>query len=237
MKLILKNVGKSFKQKDVLKAINFTFEQDKIYGLLGRNGAGKTTLFNCIAQETPISSGEITLDEDGQSQKLGLNDVGYVISTPVVPDFLTGREFIQFFIDLHDSTLENLRTPDEYFDQLHIDYPDRDILMKDYSHGMKNKMQMLVNIVWNPSVLLLDEPLTSFDLVVAQEMKDLLRSVKQGHIMILSTHILEIALDLCDEIVVLVNGQLQLIERADDEKAFKDQILSLLMTEEIDEGN
>lgn len=53
---------------------------------------------------------------------------------------------------------------------------DRDKLLKDYSHGMKNKMQMLVNIIARPNILLLDEPLTSLDVVVAEEMKEVLRS-------------------------------------------------------------
>ncbi len=235
MKLRLNKVIKAYKQKEVLQEIDFEFEENKIYGLLGRNGSGKTTLFNCIAGEIPLTRGTIALEKEGISAPLGLQDIGYVVSTPVVPDFLTGREFIQFFLDLHQASIPDLKTPDEYFDQLQIDYPDRDILLKDYSHGMKNKMQMLVNIIWNASVLLLDEPLTSFDVVAAQDMKDLLRSVKQGHIMILSTHILEIALDLCDEIVVLVNGKLHLIEKPETEAAFKEAIIHYLMQEQHNE--
>ena len=61
-----------------------------------------------------------------------------------------------------------------------IEPEDRDKLLKDYSHGMKNKMQMLINIIAQPPLLLLDEPLTSLDVVVAEEMKQLLRSLKQG---------------------------------------------------------
>jgi ABC-2 type transport system ATP-binding protein len=80
---------------------------------------------------------------------------------------------------------------------------DRDKLLKDYSHGMKNKMQMLINIIAQPKVLLLYEPLTSLDVVVAEEMKGLLRSLKEGRITIFSTHILDLSLDLCDEIVLL----------------------------------
>ena len=86
---------------------------------------------------------------------------------------------------------------------------------------MKNKMQMLVNIIMNPKVLLLDEPLTSFDVVVAEEMKTLLKNTKKDHIIIFSTHIMELALDLCDEIVLLNKGVLELI----DKKSTKDESL------------
>ena len=101
--------------------------------------------------------------------------------------------------------------------------------MKDYSHGMKNKMQMLINIIAQPKILLLDEPLTSLDVVVAEEMKQLLRKLKEGHILIFSTHIMELALDLCDEIVVLSQGTLERVERgALDEEAFKEKIIGIL---------
>lgn len=101
--------------------------------------------------------------------------------------------------------------------------------MKDYSHGMKNKMQMLINIIAQPNILLLDEPLTSLDVVVAEEMKQLLRSLKQGRITIFSTHIMDLALDLCDEIVLLSHGELEVVEKSDsDNNAFKERIIAAL---------
>lgn len=112
---------------------------------------------------------------------------------------------------------------------MNIDSGDRDKLLKDYSHGMKNKMQMLVNIIANPNILLLDEPLTSFDVVVAEEMKEMLKSIKNDHIIIFSTHIMELALDLCDEIVVLNKGVLEEIENSGlDDQELKDKIIDTL---------
>ena len=94
---------------------------------------------------------------------------------------------------------------------------------------MKNKMQMLVNFIANPTILLLDEPLTSFDVVVADEMKQLLRHIKNDHIIIFSTHIMELALDLCDDIVILNDGILEEIEKENlDNTAFKDKIIAAL---------
>ena len=94
---------------------------------------------------------------------------------------------------------------------------------------MKNKMQMLVNIIANPNVLLLDEPLTSFDVVVAEEMKQMLREIKKDHIIIFSTHIMELALDLCDEIVILNKGVLEEIDKNNlDNEQFKNKIIEAL---------
>ena len=232
MKLVIKNLKKNFGSKEVLKDINFEFESGKIYGLLGRNGAGKTTLFNCLNEDLDVDAGEFYI-MDSKKRKIESKDIGYVLSTPVVPEFLTGREFLKFFIDINKDNVADLKTIDEYFDLVKIEPEDRDKLMKDYSHGMKNKVQMLVHIIASPSILLLDEPLTSFDVVVAEEMKELLKKLKKGHILIFSTHIMELALDLCDEIVVLNNGILESIDKSNmNNDKFKEKIINVLKGEE-----
>ena len=232
MKLIVKNVTKNFEKKEVLKGINFEFEKGKIYGLLGRNGAGKTTFFNCLNDDIKIDSGEFIIEENEKKRKVKIDDIGYVLSTPTVPEFLTGREFLKFFLEINQKTIQEQKTIDEYFDFMKIQKEDRDKLLKDYSHGMKNKMQMLVNIIANPNILLLDEPLTSLDVVVAEEMKQMLKSIKKDHIIIFSTHIMELALSLCDEIVLLNHGILEKIDKENlTENELKDKIISALKEE------
>ena len=231
MKLVVKNLKKNFEKKEVLKDINFEFEKGKIYGLLGRNGAGKTTFFNCLNEDLPIDSGNFFL-EDKKKKKISAEDIGYVLSTPNVPEFLTAREFLKFFIEINKDRIKNEKSIDEYFEFMKIEKEDRDKLLKDYSHGMKNKMQMLVNIIANPSILLFDEPLTSLDIVVQEEMKQMLREIKKDHIIIFSTHIMELALDLCDEIVILNKGVLEKIDKNNlDNDKFKDKIIEALKKE------
>ena len=229
MELVIENLKKSFKQNEVLKDINFTFQEGKIYGLLGRNGAGKTTLFNCLNEDIDIDNGNFYLVDNSLKKDIEPNDIGYVLSTPNVPEFSTGREFLKFFIDINKDRIKDLKTIDEYFDFMKIDVNDRDKLLKDYSHGMKNKMQMLVNIIASPKILLFDEPLTSFDVVVSEEMKEMLRSIKNNHIIIFSTHIMELALDLCNEIVILNKGILTEIKKDNlDNNNFKNKIIEAL---------
>ena len=234
MKFVIEHLAKSFEKKQVLKDITFTFEAGKIYGLLGRNGAGKTTLFNCLNRDLKADGGNFWIEEaNGVRRAVVAEDIGYVLSTPTVPEFLTGREFLKFFMDINEKSLKNPRSIDEYFDSMSIAPEDRDKLLKDYSHGMKNKMQMLINIIAQPNVLLLDEPLTSLDVVVAEEMKQLLRSLKQGRVTIFSTHIMDLALDLCDEIVLLNHGELEVVEKTNlDSGEFKEKILAALREEE-----
>jgi len=229
MKFIIEHLSKSFEKKQVLRDIDFTFESGKIYGLLGRNGAGKTTLFNCLNGDIKMDAGRFFMETDKGTRDIVPEDIGYVLSTPTVPEFLTGREFLKFFLDIHEDTISEPKSMEEYFDYMSINVEDRNRLLKDYSHGMKNKMQMLINIIAQPNLLLLDEPLTSLDVVVAEEMKQLLRSLKDGRIIILSTHIMDLALDLCDEIVLLNHGVLEIVDKSNlDSVEFKDKIIAAL---------
>ncbi len=229
MRFIIEHLSKSFEKKVVLRDIDFTFESGRIYGLLGRNGAGKTTLFNCLNRDVKADGGSFFLEIEGQRQEIVPDDIGYVLSTPTVPEFLTGREFLKFFMDIHQDQIKEPQSLDAYFDYIGISPEDRDKLLKDYSHGMKNKMQMLVNIIARPNLLLLDEPLTSLDVVVAEEMKQILRALKEGRIIIFSTHIMDLALDLCDEIVLLNHGELERIDKENlDGREFKEKILEAL---------
>ena len=212
MKLQLENIQKSFDNKEVLKDITFEFEKGKIYALLGRNGAGKTTLFNILADEIKEDSGNVSLATAEGTRSLESEDLSYVYSTPVLPDFLTGYEFIRFFMDINKDKILPGKTIDDYFDLIKIDREDRHRLIKGYSHGMKNKVQMLLFLIAKPPVILLDEPLTSLDVVVALEIKRLLRSIREDHVIIFSTHILQLATDLCDEIVILNEGKLSLLD-------------------------
>lgn len=232
MKLKIEHLQKRFDTKEVLKDVTFTFEPGKIYGLLGRNGAGKTTLFNCLNQDISVDGGRFYLEDEMGEHDLRLEDIGYVLSTPQVPEFLTAREFLKFFIEINKESLQEEKEIDEYFDIVNLEKEDRDRLLKDFSHGMKNKMQMLINIIASPKVLLLDEPLTSLDVVVAEEMKNILRDLKHDRILILSTHIMELAFDLCDEIVLLSQGELRAVSSALDEEELKTDILRILQEED-----
>ncbi len=229
MNLIVDKIEKSFVEKEVLKGASFSFEKGKIYGLLGRNGAGKTTLFNCISHEIDFENGSVYLEDNGKTQPVDFDMLGYAFSTPVLPEFLTGYEFIKFFIDIHKKKIENPLTVEEYAGMVGLELPDLDCLLKGYSHGMKNKIQMLCLLISKPQIILLDEPLTSLDVVAAHEMKELLLEMKKDHIIILSTHILQLAQDLCDEIVLLHQGRLSGVDDLDcHDKGFEEHVMELL---------
>ena len=91
---------------------------------------------------------------------------------------MTGYEFLKFYIEIHKN-IPQTASIDDYFELVGIEPQDRHRLIKGYSHGMKNKVQMLCFLIAKPPIILLDEPLTSFDVVAALEMKNLLRDIKK----------------------------------------------------------
>src|SRR5690606_16285558 len=154
-------------------------------------------------------------------------------SMPILPEFLTGYEFISFFIDInYDKLKGEVKSIEDYFDMMSMSVEDRHRLIKGYSHGMKNKIQMLLFLITQPPVILLDEPLTSFDVIVALEMKNVLRKMKSDHILIFSTHILQLATDLCDELVILNKGQLSAVpSEILHSPDFEQQVIELMKDE------
>ena len=225
MQLILDHVSKKFDNKVILTDVSYTFEKGKIYGLLGKNGAGKTTLFNCISQHLMVDSGEITVNGN---RNYNSTEIGYVYAMPKLPAFMTGYEFVKYFIDIHADVMMHVKEPAAYLLSVGIEEEAHHLLLRDYSHGMQNKVQMLTSMVMAPPVLLLDEPLTSFDVVAAHEMKKLLLSIKRETIIIFSTHILPLAQDLCDEVVLLHNQQLQGMSESDFQSdAFEAQLMQI----------
>lgn len=229
MKLIVKNLSKAFGKKEVLKNASYTFDQGEVYALLGRNGSGKTTLFKLITDSIVKDSGEVLLEIDGTSSPLDFKDVFFMVSEPELPKFLTGREFISFFIEANKENIKDTKDLDFYFSLVDLDTDDSNRLIQDYSTGMKNKLQMLMFLILRPRVILMDEPLTSLDVVIQLQMKKIIREIHKDHIIIFSTHILQLAKDICDRIVLLHDKTLNPVDSLiKDDPAFEDTIINLL---------
>lgn len=211
MRLVCKNLYKKYGEKVVYEDAELTVTSGKIYGFLGRNGVGKTTLFNCLSNADSFDFAHIFLIDDyGNERRITEKDVGYVLSTPELPEFMTGYEFVDFYMKIN----EKRGDVSYYLDLVNISKEDRGKLIKDYSLGMKNKIQLLMPVISQPPVILLDEPLTSFDIIVAEEMKDLLAQLKKNKIIILSTHIMQLAEEMCDALIFVRQHRLEVLEKS-----------------------
>lgn len=236
MKLILNNIEKNFGEKIVLRGCSCEFEQGKIYGLLGRNGAGKTTLFNSIYGEYKDVKGQALIEDEEGQRILQSDDVELIYAQPMLPEFLTGYEFIKFYCDVHAKG-NDINIP-ELFACLSFDTKDANRIIKGYSSGMKSKLHIMTLLISKPKIMLLDEPLTSLDVVVAEGIKNILLSFKSDHIIILSTHIMQLAKDMCDEIVLLKDGKLKELTSLDKNSVdYEQAIISSLIDDGPQDGS
>ncbi len=236
LQLALENIDKAFDEKKLFNDVTFKFETGKIYGLLGRNGSGKTTLFNCIARNLSVDSGSIAIidDEGRKITDYENTEIGFVTTTTHLPDFMTGLEFVRFVMDLNRERLTTTLSASDNLTRYGIKVSDQNKLLRDYSHGMKNKVQMLVTEVTNAPIYLLDEPLTSFDPVAAYEVKERIRELKSRAIVIFSTHILELAKELCDEIVLLHDQKLEVLGNDKLQSQDFEKEIVMILSEEHD---
>lgn len=226
MKLLIKDIKKNFSDKVVLTGATYTFKEDIIYGLLGKNGAGKTTMFNIIYDEVDQDGGTVQIEEDGKLRNITFADVGMVFAETLLPEFLTAYEYIKFIFDITNEPKEY--SIDQYFDLVDIDKDDRHRIIKGYSSGMKSKLAMVAIYIQNPKIILLDEPLTAVDVISGQEIKKFIKKLKKDHIIILSTHMMDLAKDISDEIVILNEGKLRSLENLQKDENFEDIIIEAL---------
>ena len=106
MKFVIEHLSKRFEKKEVLRDIDFAFEEGKIYGLLGRNGAGKTTLFNCLNRDIPADGGSL----GGGGRETPRSRAGGHWLCAFHADraqFFDGPRVLKFFLDIHEKTIEN----------------------------------------------------------------------------------------------------------------------------------
>ena len=208
----IKNVSKTYNGN--IKAIdNVTLDipNGKIIGFIGLNGAGKTTLIKMMTgilrpDEGTIKINGLDIIKDSLEAK---QNIGYITDSPDMFLRLTGIEFINFISDIYKVDVKKRKDKIKY---LAKEFGLEDLLdkpMQGYSHGMRQKMMVVAALVHEPSVWILDEPMIGLDPRSAVALKKMMKEhVKNGNTVFFSTHVLEVAEKLCDEIVIIDKGKI-----------------------------
>lgn len=210
---MLKVVGltKFYEGRAVVQNINFELKPGTIVGLIGPNGAGKTTTLLSLVGLVQPSSGSIIcnsyeLDKDRERY---LSSLGFVTEDIPLYDYLTGFEYLRFIGEIWRipkanivARIQELGEELDMIDHLHR-------FIHSYSKGMKQKISLMAALLHEPSILLLDEPLTGLDPESSRKMKAYFREyVKKGRTILFSSHILEVVEKLCDNILLLKDGKI-----------------------------
>lgn len=215
--ITLIEVSKKFGSLQALNKVSLSVKQGEFFGLLGPNGAGKSTLINALAGLLRVNSGNLEiLGHDVKSDYRTARQMLGVVPQEIVMDpFFSVRETLQF-----QSGYFGLRNNDEWIDelldQLHLKEKQH-TNMRQLSGGMKRRVLIAQALVHKPPVLVLDEPTAGVDVELRQSMWRFVRRLhKDGHTIVLTTHYLEEAEELCDRIAIIDHGEIIALESKDD---------------------
>ena len=207
----MQHLCRNFGPVEAVRDLTLHVPQGEIFCFLGPNGAGKTTTMKILTGLLRPSSGTATIaGMDIQQEPLKVKRlIGYIPDMPFMYDRLTAAEFLQFTGDLYDMPRDKVASETEALFSLFGLQETRSSLVKDLSHGMRQRLLYCSTFLHDPRVLFIDEPLIGLDPYSIRLIKDLLKSkARAGMTIFLTTHILSLAEDVADRIGIILNGQL-----------------------------
>ncbi|MCR4901680.1 MAG: ATP-binding cassette domain-containing protein [Butyrivibrio sp.] len=212
VKVLIKvnDIVKVYGEHIAVNHLSYTFEKGQIYGFLGPNGAGKSTTMNIMTGYIAASSGSVTINDfdilkDPENAK---KNIGYLPEIPPLYTDMTIEEYLRFVAELKKVPKKEIR--DQLAKVMSMtkigDYGKR--MIKNLSKGYKQRVGLAGALVGFPEVIILDEPTVGLDPQQIIEIRELIRSLKDDHIVILSSHILSEISEVCDQIIIISHGKL-----------------------------
>lgn len=229
----ISNLGKTYKkskrsaEKTALQSINLQIKKGSFFGLLGPNGAGKSTIINILAglvnkTSGVVKIGGIDIDKDQQAAKF---KIGIVPQELVIDPFFNVRETLEIYAGYYGIRKSERRT-DEIIEALGL--KDKALATpRSLSGGMRRRLLVAKALVHNPEILVLDEPTAGVDVELRNQLWNYVKKLNQsGTTILLTTHYLEEAEELCDEIAIINHGQVIACDR-------KENLMNVLSSKEL----
>ncbi|MEE1305553.1 MAG: ABC transporter ATP-binding protein [Agathobacter sp.] len=193
----IKNVHKSFGDKEVLKGIDINIEKGEIFGLLGPSGAGKTTLIKIITEQIEYDKGEV-IGNEGMTAGIMMDNFGLYSRLSCIDN-------LKIFADIYGLSYDKAK---EALEQVGLGKEEKTVASK-LSKGMKCRLQLARAIMQSPDIIFLDEPTSGLDPATSKAMHKLIIEKKnQGCTIFLTTHDMEEATKLCDHVALLNEGKI-----------------------------
>ena len=227
----LKNVTKKYGKHIAVDNISFKIEKGEIVGFLGRNGAGKTTTMNLITGLLKPTEGEIYIDSEPLSKK-SRKKIGYMLESTPLYDELTVKEFIDYMCDLKKLKREERKSEVERLlkDLNLIDVKNK--LIRNISRGYKQRTSLAGALVGNPEILILDEPTVGLDPKQIIEIRNLIKSLRKKHTILLSSHILSEISQMCQNVIIIDNGKILAIDTPENLESRMNQNSIIVIVED-----
>lgn len=209
--LELKNLKKNYGAKEAVKGIDLTIHEGELFVLVGPNGAGKSSTLKMTVGLLKPTSGEIRIGgvdavkEPMEAKKL----MSYVPDVPYIYERLTSWELLRFMGKLYSLDSAVIESRGEELLKFFSLWDVRDVLIEQFSHGMRQKVILAAALLHDPKVFILDEPMVGLDPISIKEFKDFLKKKsREGMTIIFSTHTLAMAEELADRIGIINHGNL-----------------------------
>lgn len=201
-------VSKKFGSQEVLRNINLTISEGQIFGLLGKNGAGKTTLMKIILGLTKMDHGSIAIFEENVSfgETPTNRHIGYLPDVPSFYPFMTAGEYLRYCGEITGLNKEQRHERAEKYLQL-VGLENNKKRISGFSRGMKQRLGIAQALLHQPKILICDEPTSALDPIGRRDILEILQKIKQETTVIFSTHILNDAEKICDEIALIHDGE------------------------------
>ena len=211
MMIKVEELAFSYTDKPFLENINFQVEKGEIFGFLGPSGAGKSTLQKVLTGLLTSYSGSAVVNgvESKKHDNSFYEKIGVDFEFPSLYEKLTAKQNLEFFGSLYE---KRDRSIDELLERVGL-HNDADKKVSAYSKGMKSRLNFIKALLHGPDILFLDEPTSGLDPTNNRRMKDIiLEEKKKGTTIILTTHNMEDATELCDRVAFIVDGKVKALD-------------------------
>lgn len=208
--IMVENLSFSYSRKPFIEAMNFSVHTGEIFGFLGPSGAGKSTIQKILTGLIPSYTGSVVVNQTEAKKRNSAfyEHIGVDFEVPSLFEKLTALQNLRYFASLYthslplEPLLESVGLQDE-----------ADKKVMDYSKGMKSRLNFIKALLHAPSILFLDEPTSGLDPSNARVMKDLiLQQREQGATIVLTTHNMYDATELCDRVAFIVDGSIRALD-------------------------
>ncbi len=226
--LEVKELTKKYGNFTAVDGVSFKIGRGEIFGFLGPNGAGKTTTIKMLTGLLKPTSGNIIMngvdllscENNFINARKG---IGYIPDTPNVYEKLSGWEFLKFISDIFERDWsEAQKSANHYLKRFNI-LKDADSLIETYSHGMRQKLVFTSALIHRPELIIVDEPMIGLDPKNVKVVKQIFKEIAaDGGTVLLSTHTLSVAEEVCDKIAIIFHGRIIALDSVDKIKKCSD---------------
>ena len=202
--LTIKGLKKSFGNKEVLRGLDLSVGENRIFGFVGRNGAGKTTTMKAVLGLLRIDEGEIEVA--GERVRFGETPtnkyIGYLPDVPEFYPFMTAREYLRLLGESLEMSKDEIEERSERLLKL-VGLANENGKIKGYSRGMKQRLGIAQALIGRPKLIICDEPTSALDPVGRREILDVLLAASEESTVLFSTHILSDVERICTDVAFL----------------------------------